>query len=154
MVLNLTIFINKGNKMQKLYDVTVKTGEYTNGHGEKKGRYENIGSMMQGDNGPFLILKRTFNPAGVPNPECKDSVICSLFEPNQANNGNQSPQQQSGYSQPQHNQAAQQGGFAPHQQVHGQPQNQGGFAPMNTNQVLEVQPQGGFTPNGGQSPQQ
>ena len=128
--------------MQKLYDVTVKTGEYTNGQGEKKGRYENIGSMMQGDNGPFLILKRTFNPAGVPNPECKDSVICSLFEPNQTNNVNQSPQQQQGgYSQPQYNQAQQQGGFAPQSQQ----QQQGGFAP---------QPQGGFNPNGGQAPQQ
>ncbi len=112
---------------QKLYDVTVKTGEYTNNQGETKGRYENIGSMMQGDNGPFLILKRTFNPAGVPNPDNKDSVICSCFEPQHQGQGNQhqAPQQQTGgFNQ-------QQGGF---QQ---QTQQQGGFAP---------QQQGGFNP--------
>lgn len=64
-------------------------------------------------------------------------------------------QQQGGYSQPHHNQAPQQGGFAPQRRAQGHPQNQGGFTtPMNTNQVLEVQPQGGFTQNGGQSPQQ
>ena len=113
----------------KLYDVTVKTGEYTNGQGETKGRYENIGTMMQGDNGPFLILKRTFNPAGVPNPENKDSVICSCFapdnqqqQPQQQGYQQQAPQQQQGYQQPQQQQ--QQYNQAPQQQ--GYPQ-QGGY---------------------------
>jgi len=98
----------------KLYDVTVKTGEYTNQQGETKGRYENIGTMMQGDNGPFLILKRTFNPAGVPNPENKDSVICSCFAPDN--------QQQAPQGQPQYNQAPPQGGYnqAPQQGYQGQ----------------------------------
>ena len=53
-------------------------------------------------------------------------------------------QQQQQQHQPQHNQAPQQGGFAPQGQAHGQPQNQGGFAP---------QPQGGFNSNGGYAPQ-
>jgi len=75
----------------KLYDLVVKTGEYQQ-DGQTKGRYENVGSMMQGDNGPFLILKRTFNPAGVINPENKDSVIVSCFE--QQNNQQQAPVQQ------------------------------------------------------------
>ncbi len=110
---------------QKLYDVTVKTGEYTNSQGENKGRYENIGTMMQGDNGPFLIMKRTFNPAGVPNPGNKDSVICSCFEPQQQNN-NQGMQ---------HNHNQQGGGFNQNQNQH----NQGGFAPKQQNQ-------GGFNP--------
>jgi len=85
----------------KLYDVVIKTGEYTNSQNELKSRYENIGSMMQGDNGPFLILKSTFNIAGVPNPEHKDSVIASLFEPKQQ--GQQQPQQPQvgGFQQPQ-----------------------------------------------------
>ena len=80
---------------QKTHDLVVKIGEYEK-NGETKGRYENIGSMMQGDNGPFIILKRTFNPAGVPNPECKDSVIVSCFEPQQQNQQQQAqqPQQQ------------------------------------------------------------
>ena len=86
----------------KTHDLVVKTGEYMK-NGETKSRYENIGSIMMGDNGPFIILKRTFNPAGVPNPECKDSVIVSCFEP-QVQQQQQAPQQQprqQGYQQQQ-----------------------------------------------------
>ena len=106
--------------MQKLYDAVVKAGEYTNNNGETKGRYENVGSVMQGDSGQFLILKRTFNPAGVANPDNKDSIIVSMFEP-QNNNQNQ---QQGGFNQqaPQQQQGGfnqQQGGFAPQQQQGG-----------------------------------
>lgn len=87
---------------QKLYDLVVKTGEYTNNQGETKGRYENVGSMMEGDNGPFLIMKRTFNPAGVANPDNKDSVIVSCFQPQDQQQA--VPQQQApqpAYGQPQ-----------------------------------------------------
>lgn len=88
----------------KLYDLAVKTGSYMK-DGQEKGRYENIGSVMQGDKGQFLILKRTFNPAGVPNPDCKDSVLVSCFEPNGQQN-QQAPQQQTpapqGYQQAPH----------------------------------------------------
>lgn len=106
----------------KLYDVVVKTGEYPDGNGCMKGRYENIGSVMQGDNGQFMILKRTFNPAGVPNPDNKDSVICSFFEQNNNQNQNQGGhqnQQQGGYGQQQ-----QQGGYGQQQQGY---QQQGGY---------------------------
>ena len=83
------------------YNLAVKTGSYTNGQGEQKNRYENIGSVFQGDNGPFVILKRTFNPAGVPNPENKDSIIVSCFEPrdNGAQNQSNAPQQQQSSAQ-------------------------------------------------------
>tara|TARA_R110000868_G_scaffold44269_4_gene147983 strand:- start:1956 stop:2261 length:306 start_codon:yes stop_codon:yes gene_type:complete len=64
-----------------LQDLTVKVSEYTNNAGETKGRYVNVGKLMEGDNGMFIILNRTFNPAGVPNPENRDSVIISCFEP-------------------------------------------------------------------------
>lgn len=87
---------------QKQYDVVVKTGEYQAQDGSMKGRYENIGVMMQGDNGPYLLLKRTFNPAGVANPDNRDTVLVSLF----ADNNQQQPQQQNGYQgqqQPQGN---------------------------------------------------
>lgn len=67
---------------QKLYDLAVKTGEYRNRDGETKGRYVNVGSVMANDDGgKFIILHRHFNPAGVPNPDNKDSVILSMFEP-------------------------------------------------------------------------
>ena len=115
--------------MQKLYDAVVKTGEYVDDQGNTKGRYENVGSVMQGDNGMFLILKRTFNPAGLPNPENKDSAIVSFFEPN--NNNQQQPQSQHQYGQ---QPAPQQGGFSPQQQGGSQQQApQGGFAPNQRN---------------------
>ena len=66
----------------KKYDIAVKTGTYTSG-GVEKARYENIGAVMQNDKGPYLMLKRTFNPAGVPNQDDRDSILCSLFEPKQ-----------------------------------------------------------------------
>ena len=66
--------------MKKIYDLAVKTGTYQK-NGETKGRYTNVGSVMEGDNGQFIILDRTFNPAGVPNPDNKSSVIVSMFAP-------------------------------------------------------------------------
>lgn len=66
--------------MQKIKDLRVKTGEYTV-NGETKGRWEDVGALMKGDNGTFLMLKRTFNLAGVPNPEGRDSVLISMFDP-------------------------------------------------------------------------
>jgi len=95
----------------KLYDLAVKTGVYIK-DGQEKNRYENIGSVMQGDNGQFIILKRTFNPAGVINPENKDSVLISCFEPRQASvapNANHAPQQQQAQSYPQQRPAPPQG---------------------------------------------
>lgn len=89
--------------MSKKYDLAVKVGEYQK-DGETKSRYENVGSVMQGDNGFYMILKRTFNPAGVPNPEDRDSVIVSMFEPRNQQQGGQSSQY--GNSAPQQSQAA------------------------------------------------
>lgn len=105
---------------QKLFDLVVKVGEYQNQQGETKARYENIGTVMQGDNGMFAIMKRTFNPAGVPNPDGKDSIIVSMFE--QQNNQQQNQgMQQGGYQQQQGYPQQQQGGF---QQQGGYPNNQ------------------------------
>lgn len=67
----------------KKYELVIKLGEYTDRNGDTKGRYENIGAVMMGDKGPYLMLKRTFNPAGVPNPDNRDSVLVSCFEPKQ-----------------------------------------------------------------------
>jgi len=81
--------------MGKIYDIAVKTGEYQNNQGETKGRYENVGAVMKGQDGSsFIIMKRTFNPAGVPNPENRDTVILSLFQPRDSQQQHtQSPQQ-------------------------------------------------------------
>lgn len=66
---------------KKLYDAAVKTGSYQDTTGTQRNRYENIGAVMEGDNGPYLMLKRTFNPAGVPGSQDRDSLIVSLFKP-------------------------------------------------------------------------
>ena len=74
--------------MNKVYDLAVKVGSYQK-DGQDKGKYENVGVVMQSDKGMFIILKRTFNPAGVPNPENKESVIISMFEPKAKENSEQ-----------------------------------------------------------------
>jgi hypothetical protein len=120
----------------KLKDIAVKTSTYTDRNsGLEKGRYENVGVMMQGDDGnQFIILNRTFNPAGVPVAPGKDTVILSLFDPK--DNQTQVPQNayppqpaaQGGYPQnyaPQHGQYVQPNGqpMTP-QQVQAQRQTQ------------------------------
>lgn len=69
--------------ISKKYDVAVVTGKYTDNTGASKNRYMNIGAVMQGDNGPFLLLDPMVNLAAVPREPGKDRVICSLFEPRQ-----------------------------------------------------------------------
>lgn len=71
---------------KKLYDLAVKTGEYTNQSGEKKGRWQNVGAVMANDDGgKFIMLSKWFNPAGVPDLSGKgaasESILLSMFEP-------------------------------------------------------------------------
>lgn len=68
----------------KKYDVAVKTGTYLDKQGVEKGQYENIGTVLEGDKGLFMVLRRTFNPAGIPNPNNKDSILLSFFAPKAA----------------------------------------------------------------------
>ena len=63
--------------------MVVTTGSYTNNQGETKKRYENVGAVMKGDNGSFIFLKKTFNPAGIETEAGRESIIISLFEPKQ-----------------------------------------------------------------------
>lgn len=69
--------------MAKKYDLVVKVGEYTDGQGQTKGRFKNVGVMMEGDKGPYILLDRTFNPAGVGGNDGRESIIVSLYEPRQ-----------------------------------------------------------------------
>ena len=76
--------------MRKIYDLAVKTGEYTNQYGETKGRWLNVGRVMQDDNGgKFILLNRTFNPAGLEVQPGLDSVLLCMFAPKDQNGGNQ-----------------------------------------------------------------
>ena len=56
---------------------------------------QDVGVMMEGDNGPYLLLDRTFNPAGVGGNEGRESIIVSLYEPKEGG-GQQSPAAKSG----------------------------------------------------------
>ncbi len=66
--------------MIKKYDIVAVTGTYQK-NGETKNRFKNVGVMMEKDGKPFLLLERTFNLAGLPNPQGKDTVLLSLYEP-------------------------------------------------------------------------
>ena len=66
--------------MAKKYDLVVKVGEYESG-GETKGRFENVGVVMEGDKGPYILLRRTFNPAGVKGQEDRESIMVGMYEP-------------------------------------------------------------------------
>lgn len=74
---------------QKIYDLAVKVGEYQDREsGQTKGKYQNIGAIIQKDDGGrFMLLDRFFNPAGLPNPENRTNIIVSLFNV-QERNGN------------------------------------------------------------------
>jgi len=79
---------------KKIKDLAVKVGEYQNAQGETKGRWRNVGAVMQADDGgKFLLLNRDFNPAGVPNPDDRESLIVSMFDPQQQQAAPAQPQQ-------------------------------------------------------------
>jgi len=63
----------------KKYDMVINAGEYTNGQGETKKRWVNIGAVMQSDNGFFALLDPGVNLAAY-KQEGKDRVMVSLFE--------------------------------------------------------------------------
>lgn len=81
---------NEGKNMaSKKYDIAVAVGEYTDKNGDKKKRYQNVGVVMQGDNGPYILLERWFNPAGIVNADNRSNLILSLFEPRDNQSGGQ-----------------------------------------------------------------
>ena len=68
---------------KKVYDLAVKLGEKN---------WLNVGAVLEKDDGGrFIILERSFNPAGVPNPDNKSSLIVSMFEPKQKDGDKPSP---------------------------------------------------------------
>lgn len=63
-------------KSKKTHKLVVKVGSYIENN-ETKNRYINIGSAMINENGSFLIIDKTFNPAGVMNES--DSILVSMY---------------------------------------------------------------------------
>lgn len=111
--------------MAKIGNLKCKVGTYEK-DGQTKGKYVDVGVLMQGqDGGMFVLLNTTFNPAGVPNPEGKESVLVSVFTDDQQQQGQSPhPQQQQSYQQPQQQYQAPHGNVpVEHQQMpQGQPQ--------------------------------
>lgn len=62
--------------MKKVKDLAVAGSKY----GEGKTNWINIGGVFENDGKQFIIMNRTFNPAGVPNPENRDTLIVSMFD--------------------------------------------------------------------------
>jgi outer membrane protein OmpA-like peptidoglycan-associated protein len=111
--------------MAKLYDVAVKTGSYTDGQGAEKGRYTKLGVVMSGnDGGQFMLLEPMVDIAGclmlqnnmaiTRGQPVRDSLMCTMFEPNQQGQakctayGTNQPQQQQQAPQQQQQQPMQQ----------------------------------------------
>jgi len=104
--------------MAKIGTLKAKVGSYQK-DGQTKNKYADVGVLMSGNDGGFYVLMNTtFNPAGVPNPEGKESIMVSVFmddqQQPQQTQGNQyipqqqAPQQQHTQYQPQQMQQAQQ----------------------------------------------
>jgi hypothetical protein len=80
---------------KKKFDCVVAVGEYQDAQGETKTRWQNVGAVLQTDNGHMMLLDRTFNPAGMVNPDGRTNVIINLFEPQER----QQPQHGNGHAQ-------------------------------------------------------
>jgi hypothetical protein len=61
---------------ERVKDLVVKTGTYQQ-NGETKNRYKNVGAVLDAGNGEFIVLDRTFNPAGCGEGE---RVIIDMFD--------------------------------------------------------------------------
>lgn len=76
----------------KTHDLSVKVGSYEK-NGETKGRYKNCGALFtHGDGSMYLLVDRTFNFAGVPDKDGRDSVLVSVFPVKDGDKGGSKPQ--------------------------------------------------------------
>ena len=95
--------------------ISAKIGEYTNGNGETKGRYANLGVILSNNNGEFMLLDPTVNLAGVlqlqnqmdiaAGKQPSDRIMCGIFQ-DQPQQQAQPNYQQQAPAQPQYQQQA------------------------------------------------
>lgn len=81
---------------KKIRDLAVKVGSYTDRNsGQEKARWESVGALMQNDEDQsyFIMLKKTFNPAGVSGQDGRESILISAFIPQDQRETHQSSQQ-------------------------------------------------------------
>ena len=71
--------------MPVLKDLVVVTGSYTDANGKSKHSYTNVGSLMQNkDGGKYLLIRKTFNPAGVMSSPEQSHIAVSFYDPKDA----------------------------------------------------------------------
>jgi hypothetical protein len=61
--------------MKKAYDLAVKVATTNQG----KAIWKGIGAVMENEKGMFILLDKTFNPAGV--QDGKERLLVSMFRP-------------------------------------------------------------------------
>lgn len=67
--------------MGKIKDLSVKVRSYKNASGEEKHVYKTIGAIFENkDGGKFMMLDRSFNPAGVPFKEGSDMIMVGMYD--------------------------------------------------------------------------
>lgn len=65
---------------KKIKDLAVAVDSYIK-DGKKKNRYLNIGCILEDDKGgKFMLLDRSFNPAGIINPDNRSTIMVSMFD--------------------------------------------------------------------------
>lgn len=79
---------------KKTHDLCVVVDTYQK-DGQTKNKYLNIGAVMvsenNGETNKYILLDRTFNPAGVKNPDNRSNLLVSVFPfVPQQNTGNNS----------------------------------------------------------------
>jgi hypothetical protein len=85
---NKTKETNMSDTHKRTHSLGVKTGEYTGQNGEKKNRYLYCGAIVEGEYGPYLLIDKSFNPAGVQQDNGYDSVRLSMWPVNDAPHNN------------------------------------------------------------------
>ena len=74
-----------------LKELAVVTSTYVDQRdGLERKNYENVGVLMESDDGGnFILMKRHFNPAGIPTKQGSDKIFVSCFDPKPKDGGNE-----------------------------------------------------------------
>ncbi|CAB4164305.1 hypothetical protein UFOVP826_21 [uncultured Caudovirales phage] len=71
----------------EIQNLVAVVGSYTK-NGQEKKIYRTVGKFIQGDKGPYVLLNKDFNPAGVPSKEGSDTISLGIYD--QKDKGEQS----------------------------------------------------------------
>lgn len=65
---------------QKTHDLVVKVGTYYDNSGVQRAKWQNIGVVIEGPHGPYMLLKPHINLAGIPKADGYEDVMVSMFK--------------------------------------------------------------------------